>query len=151
MKFLKIIGLVLLVAFLGIQLIPRELNQSDYVSKADFMKVYKVPKNINLILQTSCYDCHSNNTNYPWYNKIQPVTWYLNNHIEEGKAELNFSEFGDYSFRRQRSKIRSISSQVEDGEMPLSSYTLVHWDAKLSDKQKEEFVAWMDSLYMDLR
>ncbi|MCM4158500.1 hypothetical protein FHG64_13025 [Antarcticibacterium flavum] len=151
MKFLKIIGIILLVVFLGIQFIPKKLNQSDYVPKSDFTEVYEVPQNISKILKTSCYDCHSNNTNYPWYNKIQPVTWYLNDHIEEGKEELNLSEFGEYSSRRQRSKIRSMSSQVKDGEMPLSSYTLLHWDAKLSEKEKEEFIAWMDSLSADLR
>ncbi|MDT0646464.1 heme-binding domain-containing protein [Zunongwangia sp. F260] len=151
MKFLKIIGLVLLVAFVGIQFIPANRNQSDYISKSDFTEIYEVPENINTILQTSCYDCHSNYTNYPWYNKIQPFTWYLNDHIEEGKAELNFSEFGEYSSRRKSSKLRSISSQVEDGEMPLKSYTLMHWDAKLSDKEKEEFTAWMDSLAMEVR
>ncbi|MDX1760532.1 heme-binding domain-containing protein [Salinimicrobium sp. TIG7-5_MAKvit] len=151
MKFLKIIGLVLLVAFVGIQFIPTNRNQADYISKSDFTEVYEVPENINTILQTSCYDCHSNNTNYPWYNKIQPFTWYLNDHIEKGKADLNFSEFGEYSSRRQRSKLRSISSQVKDGEMPLQSYTLVHWDAKLSDKEKEEFTVWMDSLAMEVR
>lgn len=143
--------MVLLVAFLGIQFIPKNLNQTDYIPTSDFTEVYEVPENIHKILQTSCYDCHSNNTNYPWYNKVQPFAWYLNDHIEKGKEELNFSEFGEYSSRRQRSKMRSISSQVEDGEMPLSSYTLVHWDAKLSDKEKEEFIAWMDSLSMALR
>ncbi|MGI0106404.1 heme-binding domain-containing protein [Salinimicrobium sp. WS361] len=151
MKFLKIIGLVLLVAFVGIQFIPTNRNHSDYIPKSDFTEIYEVPENINTILQTSCYDCHSNNTNYPWYNKIQPFTWYLNDHIEKGKADLNFSEFGEYSSRRQRSKLRSISSQVKDGEMPLQSYTLVHWDAKLSDKEKEEFTVWMDSLAMEVR
>ncbi|NJW52675.1 heme-binding domain-containing protein [Salinimicrobium oceani] len=151
MKFLKIIGLALLIAFVGIQFIPTKLNQDDYIPKSDFTVIYEVPENINKILQTSCYDCHSNNTNYPWYNKIQPFTWYLNDHIEEGKEELNFSEFGEYSSRRQSSKLRSISSQVEDGEMPLSSYTLVHWDAKLSDKEKKKFIAWMDSLAKEVR
>ncbi|QED37161.1 hypothetical protein FK178_05305 [Antarcticibacterium arcticum] len=151
MKFLKIIGLVLLVVFVGIQFIPANRNTSDYIPQSDFTEVFEVPENINTILQTSCYDCHSNNTNYPWYNKIQPFTWYLNDHIEKGKEELNFSEFGEYSSRRQSSKLRSISSQVEDGEMPLSSYTLVHWDAKLSAKEKEVFIAWMDSLAMEVR
>ena len=151
MKFLKIIGLVLLVAFVGIQFIPANRNTSDYIPQSDFTEVFEVPENINTILQTSCYDCHSNNTNYPWYNKIQPFTWYLNDHIEKGKEELNFSEFGEYSSRRQSSKLRSISSQVEDGKMPLSSYTLVHWDAKLSAKEKEVLIAWINSLAMEVR
>ncbi len=151
MRILKILGLVLLVGFVGIQFIPTKLNQSDYIPKSDFTEVFEVPENINTILQTSCYDCHSNNTDYPWYNRVQPFSWYLNDHIEKGKEELNFSEFGDYSSRRQRSKLRSISSQVEDGKMPLSSYTLIHWDAKLSYREKEEFITWTDSIAMELK
>lgn len=151
MKILKHIGLGLLIAFVGIQFIPTKLNKSEYISKTDFTRIYDVPTNIQSILQTSCYDCHSNNTHYPWYNKIKPVTWYLNDHIEKGKEELNLSKFGEYSTRRQSSKLRSMSSQVEDGEMPLDSYTLLHRDAILSDKEKEEFITWMDSLAMDIR
>ena len=146
MKFLKLTGLILLVAFLGIQFIPRKENQSDYVPKTDFMEVYVVPENIQVFLQNSCYDCHSNNTNYPWYHKVQPAGVYLDKHIEEGKEELNLSEFGNYSSRRQRSKLRSMSSQVKDGKMPLKSYTLIHQSAKLSDKEREELTAWLDSL-----
>ena len=151
MKFLRIMGIVLLLVFVGIQFVPTNRNTSDYIPKSDFTEVFEVPENINTILQTSCYDCHSNNTSYPWYNKIQPFNWYLNDHIEKGKEELNFSEFGEYSSRRQRSKLRSVSSQVEDGEMPLYSYTLIHWDAKLSAKEKEAFITWIDSLAMEVR
>lgn len=146
MKFLKLTGLILLVAFLGIQFIPRKENQSNYVPKSDFTEVYAVPENIKVLLQNSCYDCHSNNTNYPWYFKIQPAAMYLNKHIEEGKEELNLSEFGNYSSRRQLSKLRSMSSQIKDGEMPLKSYTLIHQSAKLSDKEREELTNWIDSL-----
>ena len=146
MKFLTLTGLILLVAFLGIQFIPRKENQSDYTSKSDFTRVYEVPENIKVLLQNSCYDCHSNNTNYPWYHKIQPAAMYLDKHIEEGKEELNLSEFGKYSSRRQLSKLRSMSSQIKDGEMPLKSYTLIHQSAKLSDKEKEELIVWLDSL-----
>ena len=93
MKTLKIIALILLVAFVGIQFIPTERNQSDLVPRTDFLLVNNTPENIGNLLQVSCYDCHSNNTNYPWYNKVQPIAWFLENHIKEGKDELNFSEF----------------------------------------------------------
>lgn len=144
MKSVKIILLILLIVFVGIQFIPTKRNQSSDVPITDFMTVNTVPQNVSNALKTSCYDCHSNNTSYPWYNKVQPVAWILENHIEEGKAELNFSEWENYSERRKKSKLKSIVSQIEDGKMPLSSYTLLHGDAKLSFKQKEEIIKWID-------
>lgn len=132
--------------FLGIQFIPRNYNQTEEIPATDLMKVENVPQEVETIIRTSCYDCHSNNTNYPWYHQIQPITWYLDDHIEEGKEELNFSDFGDYSERRQKSKLRSFLSQVQDGEMPLSSYTLIHWDAKLSNADKEILEEWIDKM-----
>src|SRR5690606_31039251 len=111
MKILRIILIILLVAFVGIQLVPTERNQSDLVPKTDFLLVNNTPENIGKLLQVSCYDCHSNNTKYPWYNKIQPAAWFLEDHIREGKKELNFSEWDAYSNRRKNSKLKSIMSQ----------------------------------------
>ena len=93
MKIVKIIAIIALVGFVGIRFIPTERNQSDTVPESDFMLVNNVPETIQKKLQVSCYDCHSNNTQYPWYNKIQPVAWFLEDHIKEGKAELNFNEW----------------------------------------------------------
>jgi hypothetical protein len=146
MKFFKISLLVLLIVFVGIQFIPTKRNQSENVPKTDFIIVNNAPKNIKNTFQTSCYDCHSNNTLYPWYNKVQPVAWLLENHIEEGKAELNFSEWDLYSDRRKKSKLKSIISQIEDNEMPLSSYTIIHKNANLSIEQKNEIINWISKL-----
>ena len=143
MKILKTIVLALLVVFIGIQFIPTERNQSDLIPETDFLLVNKTPKNIEKILQVSCYDCHSNNTEYPWYNKIQPVAWFLEDHIKEGKKELNFSEWDEYSNRRKSSKLKSITSQIRDDEMPLFSYTLVHRDAVLSESEKTLVIDYM--------
>lgn len=150
MKIVKTIALVLLVAFVGIQFVPTERNQSDVVPKTDFMLVNNVPANIQNTMQVSCYDCHSNNTAYPWYNKVQPVAWFLEDHIKKGKDELNFNEWGDYSDRRKNSKLRSIISQIEDDEMPLDSYTLVHRNAKLSENGKTEIIKYITRLKNDL-
>ena len=143
MKILKIILLILLIVFVGIQFIPTKRNQSESVPITDFMTVNTVPQNVSNALKTSCYDCHSNNTSYPWYNKVQPVAWILENHIEEGKAELNFSEWDNYSKRRKKSKLKSIISQIEDDKMPLKSYTLIHKNANLSNNQKKEIIDWI--------
>lgn len=143
MKILKIIALILLIAFIGIQFIPTERNQSEIVPEADFLLVNNTPEKIGNLLQVSCYDCHSNNTKYPWYNKIQPIAWFLEDHIIEGKKELNFSEWDDYSNRRKKSKLKSIISQIRDDEMPLFSYTIIHGDAKFSESEKKLVMDYM--------
>ena len=150
MKVLKIIAIILLLTFVGIQFIPTSRNQSDIVPSKDLMETYNVPEQVEVIFKTSCYDCHSNNTIYPWYNKIQPVSWIMDGHIKEAKAELNFNEFGSYSERRQKSKFKSILSQVKDGEMPLASYTWMHREAKLSKKEIKALEDWIDKMLESL-
>lgn len=146
MKTLKILATALLIGFAGIQFIPIHRNQSDIVPSADFIQVHDVPTEVETMLMTSCYDCHSNNTNYPWYSNLQPIGWMLQSHVEDGKAELNFNAWDEYSTRRKRSKIKSVISQIEDGEMPLSSYTLIHGDAKLSETERSVLIAFMTTL-----
>lgn len=136
----------MLLVFVGIQFIPTNRNQSNIVPATDLMMVYNVPKKVEVIFKTSCYDCHSNNTVYPWYNKIQPISWMMQGHIKEGKTELNFSKFGSYSERKQKSKFKSILSQVKDGEMPLSSYELMHKNAKLSENDKKDIEDWVNKM-----
>ena len=150
MKTVKIILLILLVAFVGIQFIPTESNQTDIVPVTDLLLVNNVPNNIKNKLQLSCYDCHSNNTKYPWYNKIQPVAWFLEEHIKDGKKELNFSEWGSLTIRRKTSKLRSIIKQIEGNKMPLDSYTLIHRDAKLSESEKKLLIEYMSDLKENL-
>lgn len=141
---------MLFVGVVGIQFFPTSRNQSDTIPKTDFMMVNEVPKEVENSIKTSCYDCHSNNTDYPWYNKVQPVAWFLEDHVEHGKEELNFNEWADYSGRRKNSKLKSIISQIEDGEMPLTSYAIIHGDAKLSEEQKKEVVSYMAQLKKNL-
>lgn len=151
MKTFKIFGLVLVGVLVCVQFFPTERNQSNVVFPADINVVYEIPAAVESIIKVSCYDCHSNNTIYPWYNSIQPVAWLLEDHIKRGKAELNFSEFGRYSIRRQRSKLRSIESQIIDDRMPLASYTLIHGNAKLSENDKRVIIEWATRLRDSLR
>ena len=113
---------------------------------ANFTKVYNVPKNVEAILRTSCYDCHSNNTNYPWYANIQPVRFFMEHHIKEAKEDLNFSEWGNYSKRKQENKLDRIVKQIKSDEMPLASYTLIHKNARLTTVQKEEIMDWLSKI-----
>ncbi len=142
MRQSKKISLLLLFAFIAIQLIQPARNIDGQVQAKDISKTIGVPERVNALLRTACYDCHSNNTSYPWYAYVQPVGWMLNNHIRNGKQQLNFSEFGSYSLRRQQSKLKSIASQVSDGSMPLSSYTWIHKNARLSKEDKALVIEW---------
>lgn len=102
-----------------------------------------VPENVLGILKNSCYDCHSNNTRYPWYVNIQPLGWLMANHIKDGKADLNFSEFGTYSKRKQANKLRAIAESIKEGSMPISSYTIMHAEAKLNEENKKLIMDWV--------
>ncbi|MDQ6812591.1 MAG: heme-binding domain-containing protein [Bacteroidota bacterium] len=138
-KVLVAIGVV----FVIIQSIQPARNKSGQVLPADITKIVNVPGNVLNIFQKACYDCHSDNTRYPWYMSVQPLGWMMASHIKEGKANLNFSEFGTYSNRKQANKLRSISKSIEEGSMPISSYTLMHADAKLSKENKELIANWV--------
>jgi hypothetical protein len=146
MKIVKVIALFLLVALVGIQFFSTSRNQSDTIPRTDFMLVNEVPEIIQKKLKVSCYDCHSNNTAYPWYNKVQPVAWILEDHVKEGKAELNFNEWDSLSSRRKASKLKSIISQIENDEMPLDSYTFIHRDAVFSETEKQDVVKFLMEL-----
>jgi len=143
-KKILFIGLII---FLLIQLYQPARNISfEQDITGNFTKVYNVPKNVEIILRTSCYDCHSNNTYYPWYSYIQPARFFMERHIKEGKEELNFNEFGNYSKRRQNSKLKAISKEIKSNEMPLSSYTLIHKNAILTASQKKKVLDWINKI-----
>lgn len=142
----KRIGLGLLVVLLVIQFIRPARNTSESESANEISNHYAVPAEIHAVLKTSCYDCHSNNTKYPWYSQIQPVAWWLQSHINEGKGELNFSEFGTYEQKKAKHKFEEIEEVVREGEMPLSSYTFIHRDTKLSQEQSAAIALWAGAL-----
>ena len=141
MNWAKKILLSLLMVLILIQFIQPARNKSSELSSTDIKKTFSIPENVQLVLQIACYDCHSNNTNYPWYSKIQPFGWLLAKHIKNGKAELNFNEFSSYSLRRQISKLTGIGNSVKDGTMPLTSYILIHKNAGFQMKTKRYLLA----------
>jgi hypothetical protein len=130
------------IAFIVIQFVQPTHNNNIQVSDNDILKTVNVPDSIQAILKTTCYDCHSNNTTYPWYSNIQPMGWMMANHIKEGKEELNFSEFGNYSQRKQLSKLNGIANSIRDDIMPLPSYKLMHKQAQLSKNEKLLLINW---------
>lgn len=137
---------ILLLIFIIIQFIRPAKNKAEGISSHDMSKIYAVPANVQAILKTSCYDCHSNNTIYPWYANIQPAAWWLDDHIKEGKKELNFSEFASYRIGRQYRKLEEINGEVKEDKMPLDKYLWIHRDAKLSNAQKLTLTNWVTAI-----
>lgn len=146
MKIFKRILIVLLIIFIAIQFIRPAKNQSEGISANDISTKYPVPDSIQAILKVACNDCHTNNTRYPWYNQIQPVAWWLSSHVKDGKIGLNFSAFTSYSMKKQFHRLNDINELVKKNDMPLSSYTFIHTDARLTDRQKLAIYAWTDAL-----
>lgn len=145
-KILKRTFQILLFAFIVIQFFRPTKNKAAEISNNDISKIYQIPQDVQSILKTSCYDCHSNNTVYPWYAEIQPAAWWLEHHINEGNKELNFSEFASYRIGRQYRKLEEINKEIKEDEMPLDEYLWVHKAAKLNEQQKLLLATWVTAL-----
>lgn len=142
--------IVLLVALVIIQFFRPAKNTATGEQPNAIAKAYPVPQEVADILKVSCNDCHSNNSAYPWYNNIQPVAWWLKNHVDEAKAELNFDEFAAYKPKKAHHKLKEVIEQVKEGEMPLNSYLWTHGEAKLSEGQKTILINWAQSLMNEI-
>ncbi len=149
-KKLKRVGIAVVVVFAAIQFIRPAKNELAAATNNDITKMYPVPDSVQKILDKACLDCHSDNTRYPWYANIQPVYWWMNDHINDGKRELNFSEFGTYTLLKQAKKLKKSAKEVDKGGMPLNSYLWEHSDATLSPAEKQTYMAWANNLSQQL-
>lgn len=132
-----------LLVFIAIQFFRPARNVSGQVLQTDISKMYSIPNPVDTLLKNACYDCHSNNTIYPWYSNVQPVGWLLARDIENGRAKINFSEFGLNSSRKQISKLQEIENRIKDGTMPLGPYQFMHKKARLTKEEKEAIIGWI--------
>lgn len=148
MKRKILIGL--LVILVVIQFIRPAKNQSSELSANDISRAYTVPDDVQIVVKKACADCHSNNTVYPWYNNLQPVGWWLAKHVNDGKKELNFSEFASYSPKKQHHKLEELIEMVKEEEMPLPSYTWIHKNAILTLEEKLAISTWADNLRKEI-
>ena len=141
-KFLKVAAIILAVALIAIQFIRPDFTNPP-VNQAETLEAsMQIPENVENILTTSCKDCHSHETVYPWYSKVQPSAWLLADHINDGRRHLNLSVWNTYEANRKKRKLSEICEQVESREMPLPSYLYIHWGAKLSDEQIKTLCDW---------
>lgn len=142
-KLIKRIGLVLLVALVIAQFFGPEKNNGDIASVETFIADTNPPEDVHAILKSACFDCHSDHTRYPWYNNITPVNYWLAEHVKDGKKHFNVSKWNDYSDKKKDHKLEELAEEVEEGHMPLPSYTWTHNDAKLSKEQIEAVESWV--------
>lgn len=140
------IGIGLLIIIVVMQFFRIDQSNGEVDISKDFIQMTQPAGEVKMILTSSCYDCHSVRTEYPWYANIAPVSWWIKHHVDEGSEHLNFSVWGDYSAKRQDHKLEEIIEEVEEGEMPLKSYTWMHAEAKLSDEQKSALIDWVKEL-----
>ncbi|MBW8199310.1 heme-binding domain-containing protein [Flagellimonas abyssi] len=142
MKIVKKIAIVLLIVLIGMQFYRPEKNKA----KGDYVAVFETETQpsaeVKQILKTACYDCHSANTEYPWYNNIAPVSYWLADHVEDGKRHLNFSDWANYDSKKKDHKLEEVIEEVKEGKMPLNEYTWTHADANLSEDQISALLAW---------
>lgn len=148
---LRKIIIALLAVFVLIQFFGTKKNTSTVVAENAIEQHYAVPPSVQSILHKSCYDCHSNNTKYPWYNNIQPVQWWLAHHIKEGKEELNFDAFYAYPAKKKLKKLDKIVKEIRDGDMPLTTYTLIHRNAVLTASEKAEIENWVAQVKKEIQ
>ena len=146
MKILKKISLLILIILLISQFFGPDKNEGNLQSVDSFISETHPPENVYKILKESCFDCHSNVTNYPWYNNITPVNFWLNEHVKDGKKHLNFSKWDSYSLKKKEHKMDELHEEVAKKKMPLDSYTWTHSEANLTQTQINEVVTWGKSV-----
>jgi hypothetical protein len=149
-RFLRRALPVLLGLFALLQFWRPARNEAAAPGPDDINVKHPVPANVQGLLQRACYDCHSNHTHYPWYANVQPVSWWLTSHVNDGKRHLDFSAFGAYTAKRAASKLGEISDEVSQHSMPLASYTLMHPEARLTAAEIKLITDWADALHDEL-
>ena len=146
MNLMKKVLFGLLAIFILLQLFrgtPPEVRKDN---PDDIALQEELSPEVATLLKSACYDCHSMESVYPWYSYITPVSWFLFDHVEDGRSELNFSEWGTMTAKRKLHKLKELSEEVEEGEMPLKSYTPIHPEARLTSAQRNQIIAWASEL-----
>jgi len=144
--------LIIVAIFIGIQFVRPGKNLSDQAPGPDHLMIlHPPPTEVRAIFERACYDCHTNNTRYPWYAHVQPAAWWLNDHIKEGKKHFNFEEFGSYSTKRQLHKLEELIEELEEDKMPLPSYRLIHSEAHLTPGEVNSLITWTASVRKQIK
>lgn len=138
--------LVLLAGLVITQFIHPKKNKAEGPQPNFIGNAFAIPADVKTILAKACYDCHSNNSRYPWYANFQPLHWWLNNHIVKAKKGVNFDEYNNKSLRYQYHKMEEVTEQVKEKKMPLNSYKWTHKDARLTEEERNKILDWAASI-----
>jgi hypothetical protein len=141
---IKKVGFILVAILVIIQFIKPEKNLSVGAQPNNISTKYEVPKNVAQIFSDACYNCHSNHTKYPWYSNIQPLAWWHDDHIKDGKKHFNFDEFATYSLKKQDHKLEEMIESQVDHWMPMDSYVWMHPEADLKEEQRKLIIDWVN-------
>ena len=136
--FIAFLAVFALIQFKVIDKSPIVINP-----ESDFLIIEQAPKEVVELIQTSCYDCHSNLTTYPWYSNIAPVSWWLKGHIDKGRGKLNFSEWDSYSIEESDTLKVKSADMIEKKWMPILTYKIIHKESRLSDEQRALLIGWL--------
>jgi len=139
----KVIWIILLI-LIGLQFIPVDKPQVTGNNPNDLLSVVSVPDTVADILKNSCYDCHSNQTIYPWYSHVAPVSWLVAKDVREGREHVNFSNWQALELTKKAEHLENMIDEIKDGEMPMSIYTAIHQDARLSEEQQKLIIDWIN-------
>ncbi len=140
------ITVALFIVFILIQFVPVHLQDPNTAPAKDFLHINQPSSEISSMMRNACYDCHSNATEFPWYSHVAPVSWMLESHIDEARAHINLSEWGNYPEKTANLKLEGMTIDVKEGVMPLTSYTWMHPKARLTDAQRTQLVDYLRSL-----
>ena len=144
-KILKLIVIVLACAFVIAQLWrPARTNPAIDPAQASEAHLQMTPQ-VASIVDRSCSDCHSNKTRWPWYTNVTPVSWFVVDHVNDGRRHLNFSEWGKLNQSQKEKKLQEICEEVADGNMPLPTYTPLHPGSKLSPDDVKALCEWANA------
>jgi len=144
MKAANKILIALAGVFIAIQFIPSGMPENKPEEKNSIVHSNLIAGPVLEQIRKSCFDCHSNQVQFPWYSKLAPSSWLLANHIREGRSNLNFSEWENYSNREKTGLLEEIKDEVSSGKMPPKSYLLIHRNAKLNTEEISALLKWAD-------
>ncbi|MCB2208887.1 MAG: heme-binding domain-containing protein [Bacteroidetes bacterium] len=144
MKILKLLILILIISVVIIQFIPNDKPEVVLANENDLIYNNQLPENISVMLKESCYDCHSNETVYPWYSHVAPVSWLVVKDIRDGRKELNFSFWESQSKMDKAKHLDNIIDEVLDENMPMPIYTIMHANAKLTKEERQLLADWAE-------
>lgn len=139
--FIGVLAILIIIQFFRI-----DKTKPEYDPAKDFIFINQPEEQMANMIRGACYDCHSNDTQYPWYSNVAPVSWWIQDHIEEGREHLNFSTWADYDNKKADHKLEEAAEEVEEGEMPLKPYAWIHEPSNLSQEEREKMVAYFNDL-----